>query len=366
MNRAELDVGGYCHKSIWDNFSDQYNKNTGASTGEEGQNAEDNSYLDVIQAPHLLYRGENPEDFDQLDGQDLAQFIRWITNQYYVVHKSVSGDHARFEDRVGEKAYLLYFHNMISSTGAENMESFMKAELRSDVFAESSIDGSIAIADRDEEDIEDVTTASQKRHTNKRTRRLGGPPSSGAKEQTNEAILKFINQQLLEDKNDASEKETPSAAGAVTSSAKEEYIREKKRIAVRADDVAMAREVSDAVDLSLQKWKAALKDLQDMKAGGIPANHPIFIATKATADLHESAFNTCLAKATKRQQEEELAVSGVQVLSAMGDATSVTHATPAFSNIVVYHTPPARSTGDLLIRSQSWSSDDDNDEEKPW
>ncbi|KAI2510247.1 hypothetical protein MHU86_4125 [Fragilaria crotonensis] len=170
-----------------------------------------------------------------------------------------------------------------------------------------------------------------------------GPPS-GAKERTDEAILKFINQQLLEDKNDASEKETTSAAGAVTSSAKEEYIREKKRIAVRADDVAMAREVSDAVDLSLQKWKAALKDLQDMKAGGIPANHPIFIATKATADLHESAFNTCLAKATKRQEEEGLAVSGVQVLSAMGDANSVTHATPAFSNIVVYHTPPARST----------------------
>jgi hypothetical protein len=104
MNRAELDVGGYCHKSIWDSFADQFNKNAGASTGEEGQNAEDNSYLDVIKAPHILYRGENPEDFDQLDGQDLAQSILWITNQYYVVHKSVSGDHARFEDRVGEKA----------------------------------------------------------------------------------------------------------------------------------------------------------------------------------------------------------------------------------------------------------------------
>ncbi|KAI2494128.1 hypothetical protein MHU86_20399 [Fragilaria crotonensis] len=257
---------------------------------------------------------------------------------------------------------------MISLTGAENMESFMKAELRSDVFAESSIDGSIVITDRDEEDIDFETTASQERHTNKRTRRLGGPPSSGAKEQTDEAILKFFNQQLMEDKNDASEKEmTTAGAGAVTSSAKEEYIREKKRIAaVRADDVAMAREVSDAVDLSLQKWKAALKDLQDVKAGGIPANHAIFIATKATADLHKSAFNTCLVKATKRQKEEGLAVLGVQVLTAMGDATSVTHTTtPAFSsNVVVYDTPPARSTGDLLFRSRSWSSDDDNDEEK--
>jgi hypothetical protein len=145
----------------------------------------------------------------------------------------------------------------------------------------------------------------------------------------------------------------------VTSSAKEEYIREKKRIAVCADDVAMASEVSFAVDLSLQKWKAALKDLQDMKADGISANHSIFIATKATSDLPESTFNTCLARATKRQQEEGLAVSGVQVWTAMGDATSVTH-TPAFSNNVVYHTP--RSTEDLLFRSRSWSSDDDIDE----
>jgi hypothetical protein len=49
--------------------------------------------------------------------------------------------------------------------------------------------------------------------------------------------------------NNASEQEgrtATTAAAAVTSSAKDEYIREKKRIAVRADDVAMAREVSDA------------------------------------------------------------------------------------------------------------------------
>ncbi len=168
---------------------------------------------------------------------------------------------------------------------------------------------------------------------------------------------------MMEDTNDSSEKDETTAAGTVTSSAKEEYIREKKRIAVRADDVAMemARKVSDAVELSLQKWKAALKDLQDMKADGIPANHAIFSGTKATADLHESAFHTCLARAIKRQQDEGLAVSGVQVLTGMSDATSVTH-TPAFSNYVVYHTPC--STEDLFFRSQSWSSDDDNDKEK--
>ena len=119
MNRAELDVGGYCHTPIWDNLADQNNKNTGVSSGEQ-QEGEDNSYLDVIQSPHPLYCSKIPEDFDQLDWQDLLQFICWITNQYYVVHKSVSGDHAtRFEDRVGEKAYLLYFHKMFSATGAE-------------------------------------------------------------------------------------------------------------------------------------------------------------------------------------------------------------------------------------------------------
>ena len=49
----------------------------------------------------------------------------------------------------------------------------------------------------------------------------------------------------MEDKNDSSEKEETTVAGTMTSSAKEEYIREKKRIAVCADDVAMAREASD-------------------------------------------------------------------------------------------------------------------------
>ena len=124
------------------------------------------------------------------------------------------------------------------------MESFMKAKSSIDVFAELSIDGSILITDRDE-DIEDKTTASQERHTTKRTRRLGGPPSGGAKERTDEATLIFMNEQWMENKNDASEKDETTATGAVISSAKEEYIREKKRIAVCADDVAMAREASD-------------------------------------------------------------------------------------------------------------------------
>jgi hypothetical protein len=42
----------------------------------DGGDAEENAYLDVIQSLHALYDGESPEDFDQLDGQDVAQFNR--------------------------------------------------------------------------------------------------------------------------------------------------------------------------------------------------------------------------------------------------------------------------------------------------
>jgi hypothetical protein len=51
------------------------------------------------------------------------------------------GDHARFEDRIGSTSYLLYFHNMVTATGAENIESLTKAELSRDVFSESSVPG---------------------------------------------------------------------------------------------------------------------------------------------------------------------------------------------------------------------------------
>jgi len=360
MNRAELDVGGYRHKSIWDNLADQYNKNTGILTGVL-QDGEDNSYLDVIQAPHPLYGSENPEDFDQLDGQDLAQFIRWITNQYYVVHKSVSGDHARFEDRVGEKAYLLYFHNMISATGAENIESLMKAQLTKDVFAESSIDGSII-----DTELDTPTTATEpKAKRPRRTYNKGGPPpSSGAKERTDEAILKYINSSLMEKNSDHDSSRSTSTS---RTSAKDEYIREKKRIAVRVDDVAMAKEVSDAVDFSLQKWKATLKDLQEMEADGIPTDHPIFTATKATADLHESAFNAYLARA-KVQQGKLIAP---RVLIATEDADFVLPASiarsPASND---YHTPSPRTTTQSILDDISNSStsfppsNNDDDEEK--
>jgi hypothetical protein len=288
MNRTELDVGGYRHKAIWDNLADQFNKNTGVP---DGGDAEENAYLDVIQSPHHLYDSENPEDFDQLDGQDVAQFIRWIMHQYYVVHKSVSGDHARFEDKVGEKGYLLYFHNMIATSGAENLESLMKAQLSQAVFAESSITGST----RDNAAAAPIEEGTGTPSTKKRKSK--GPPSS-TKEKTDEAILRFI----LNDNDEQSRitNLSQSTTPPITSS-RDEYIQEKKRIAVRADGVALAREISDAVDFSLQKWKVCLKELQEMEKDGISVDHPLFLATKATAKLHETSFNASLATATKAQ-----------------------------------------------------------------
>lgn len=286
MNRTELDVGGYRHKMIWDSLAEQFNKNTGVP---EWGDAEDNAYLDVIQSPHHLYDAEDPEDFDQLEGQDLAQFIRWITNQYYVVHKSVSGDHARFEDRIGEKGYLLYFHNMIAATGAENLESLMKAELSPDVFAESLIHGggSSVAARTSNEAIggqEGTPFLTKKRKSR-------GPPSS-TKDKTDEAILRFLSK---EETDDAQER-------IVASSSKDEYIQEKKRIVVRADEIARAREIAAAVEFNLQKWKKCLNELRDMeKNDGFSVDHPIYIATMATAELYETSFNASLATAKRAQ-----------------------------------------------------------------
>jgi hypothetical protein len=168
---------------------------------------------------------------------------------------------------------------MIAATGAENLESLMKAQLSQDAFAESSIKGSDA-----------VETPSPKK-----IRTLKGPPSS-TKDKTDEAILCYI---LKDSADEARTTTASSGATTTTSSSRDEYIREKKRIAVRADEVGMAREISDLVDFNLQKWKGALKDLREMENDGIHVYHPIFIVTKATASMHEFSFNASLAIATK-------------------------------------------------------------------
>ena len=290
MNKAELDVGGYRHKAIWDNLAAQYNKNTGMAAWVHG----DNAYLDVIQTPHMLYDLENPEDFDNLEGRDVAQFVRYITHQYYVTYKSVSGDHARFEDRVGEKSYLLYFHNMITATGAENLESLMKAELSADVFSESSVPGICA-------DTEIAVTPTAKKN---RMKKKTGPPSS-TKEQTDNAILRYISRTEQQDSTGGSITSSRSAF-STASTAKDDYIREKKRMAVEVFDIAMEKEITDAVDTSLKKWKASLSELRELKEdGSTRTDDPFFIATKAAADLHESTFHSCLARANARAAKQE-------------------------------------------------------------
>jgi hypothetical protein len=292
-------------------MADQYNhNNTGipavnASDGNKG----DNSYLDVIQTPHMLYKLENPEDFDRLDGRDVAQFIRWITHQYYVIHESVSGDHARFEDRVGSKSYLLYFHNMVTATGAENIESLMKAELS------LYVPGLPATAAQLQETMHGFHTPKAKQIKHK-----GALRTSNTKKETNNEILIY---------SSISEQNTtePDIASASSTAAKDEYIWEKKRMVVEAFDVTVIASMSDAVDTSLKKWRVALQERSssatDTEFG---VNHPIYIATEATVKLYEANFHTLLAQANRVQLNrvdnvaETLKISSSSIASSAGVA----------------------------------------------
>ncbi len=349
MNRAELDVGGCHHKSIWKNMADQYNNNTGipavnASDGNKG----DNSYLDVIQTPHMLYELENPEDFDLLD-RNVAQFIRWITHQYYIIHKSVSGDHARFEDRVGSKSYLLYFHNMVTATGAENIESLMKAELSRDFFSESSVPGLPATTAQLQETMHGFHTPRAKRIKQKGVLR-----TSNTKEVTDNAILRYIS---------TSERNTTESdiASASSTAAKDEYIREKKRMAVETFDVTMVASMSDAVNTSLKKWRVALQELSSLATGTeFRVNHPIYIATEATVKLYKANFHTLLAQANRVQLNrvenvaETLKTSSSSIASSAGIAENASLAMPP---VVLL---------DMETIEEDFCEDSDNDDEEEW
>ena len=243
----------------------------------------------------------------------------------------------------------------------------MSAQLTKDVFSESTIDG-IVVGNDNDNNMDATTTASESSKRQRRTYNKGRPPpSSGTKERTDEAILKYIKSSLMES-NNLTERMTTTMSTA-TASAKDKYIREKKRIAVCLDDQAMAREVLDAVDLSLQKWKAALKKLHGMEAHGIRTDHPIFTATRATADLHESAFNAYLARA-KAQQDELLAPRVLLVAREASilpvDDDDDDHATRPPLVVTEHHTPPSRTTSilDISNSSTSFRSSNDDGEEK--
>jgi hypothetical protein len=68
----------------------------------------------------------------------------------------------------------------------------------------------------------------------------------------------------------------------------------------------MSKEITNAVDTSLKKWKASLLEFLELKEDGITrTDHPFFIATKAAADLQESTFHSCLARANARAAQQE-------------------------------------------------------------
>jgi hypothetical protein len=77
-------------------------------------------------------------------------------------------------------------------------------------------------------------------------------------------------------------------------------------MAVEVFDIAMSKEISNAVDTSLKKWKASLLELRELKENGITGtDHPFYVATKAASDLHESTFHSCLARANARAEQEK-------------------------------------------------------------
>ena len=163
--------------------------------------------------------------------------------------------------------------------------------------------------------------------------------------------------------SNAKEKMATAWTATTASAKKDKYIREKKRIAVGLDDQAMAREVSDAYDLSLQEWKAALKELQDMEAHGIPTGHPIFTDNKATADLRESAFNAYLARASEKATARATNTiprvlpvardAGILPVDENNDDAALP---PLVITAVEYLTPPSRTTSIVDIISSSSTS----------
>jgi hypothetical protein len=128
-----------------------------------------------------------------------------------VIYKSASGNHLRFEDRVvREKGYLLYFHDMVTESGEENIERMMRAELNKEVLAQSMAPSTAITANS-------VTAASQKRTS-----------AAAKKDQTDQAFIKFM---------ETMASPSPSlfpCAGVLegSSDARDGYIDAKRRIAI--------------------------------------------------------------------------------------------------------------------------------------
>jgi hypothetical protein len=93
-----------------------------------------------------LFSDENPADFDMLSAQELSQLMDHLNKKYYIIHKSVSGDHGRFANKVGEKAHLMYFNLMINETCGQDLKDLTITSLSGGVFGETSISGFASLA----------------------------------------------------------------------------------------------------------------------------------------------------------------------------------------------------------------------------
>jgi hypothetical protein len=79
-------------------------------------NTED-KVLDKLQYNHRISDNEKPSQFDHLTTLDLANVLEYIKSQYNKMKNPLSGDHAHFENKVGEKVWLLYMHMAYKDNG---------------------------------------------------------------------------------------------------------------------------------------------------------------------------------------------------------------------------------------------------------
>jgi hypothetical protein len=93
MNWTEFNVGGYCHKAIWDNPAEQIYKRMGVP--EDGDAEEMHAWMQF--SNWLLHHLDSSKTL-----RDDTQFIVYSLHQCYIAHKLVSGNHTKIQDRVVE------------------------------------------------------------------------------------------------------------------------------------------------------------------------------------------------------------------------------------------------------------------------
>lgn len=103
----------------------------------------------------------------------------------------------------------------------------------------------------------------------------------------------------------------PCAGVEGSSDARDGYIDAKRRIAIEQAEakktlhaIEVGKEMSDAVDTHLKRWKESLKELRIVEQD-FGTEHALTKATKATAEMHEMHFNKALERATAATSQNE-------------------------------------------------------------